>query len=204
MLKDLYKKAMDIVFVNFLWIITNLFGIFITLGASTTALFKVMFQIIRYDEPTSVLKEFTKAFKENFVFSTLVWLGLFVIGVPIYFMYISALSNGNDILLLLAIVGSYQWIIFFIYFFPTLALFKTDKPITMIKNVLIMSNTNIWINLKVLGSLAFVIILVLYVHIAFLVIAIGLYGFMVSFQLRNVFEPHLKQHELTEIEEEDK
>lgn len=204
MLKDLYKKAMDIVFANFLWIITSLFGIFITLGASTTALFKVMFQIIRYDESTSVLKEFSKAFKENFVFSTLVWLGLLIIGVPIYFMYITSLSNGNEILLLLAIVGSYQWIIFFIYFFPTLALFKTDKPITMIKNVLIMSNTNIWTNIKVLGSLAFVIILVLYVHIAFLVIAIGLYGFLISFQLRNVFEPHLKQLEPKEIEEEEK
>jgi uncharacterized membrane protein YesL len=203
MLKTFYKKSMDVVFVNFLWIITSLIGIFLTLGASTTALFKVIFQIIRYDEPTSVWDEFKKSFKENFVFSTIVWLILVVFGTSIYLLYINALSHNNDILLVLAVVGIYQWVIFFIYFFPVNALFKTDKPLTMIKNVMIMSNTNIWINIKVIGSFALVFILVVFIHPSFLVIAIGLYGFLVSFHLRKRFEPYLEQFEKNiETEEE--
>lgn len=195
MLKTFYKKSMDVVFVNFLWIITSLIGIFFTLGASTTALFKVIFQIIRYDEPTSVWDEFKKSFKENFVFSTVVWLILVVFGTSIYFLYIYALNQNNDILLVFAVVGIYQWVIFFIYFFPMNALFKTHKPLTMIKNVMIMSNTNIWTNFKVIGSLALVFILFVFIHPSFLVIAIGLYGFLVSFHLRKRFEPYLEQFE---------
>jgi|AntAceMinimDraft_17_1070374.scaffolds.fasta_scaffold09493_4 uncharacterized membrane protein YesL len=195
MLKDFYKKAMDVVFVNFLWIITSLLGIFLTLGAATSAMFSVMFKIINTDEPTSVLKEYWKSFKENFWFSTLVWLILVILAIPIYFMYIYSLNKGLDLLVILALVGAYQIIIFFIYFFPTLALFKTESKGQMLKNVLIMANKNLWTNFKVLGSLVFVIILVLYVHISFLVIAVGIYGFLVAFHLMKIFRPYLAQFE---------
>jgi DNA-directed RNA polymerase alpha subunit len=58
-----------------------------------------------------------------------------------------------------------------------------------------MANKNLWTNFKVLGSLIFVIILVLYVHISFLVIAVGIYGFLVAFHLKTVFRPYLAQFE---------
>ena len=192
MLKDMYKRSMDVVYTNFLWITTSLIGIFLTLGAATTAMFHVLFQIIRYDEPTSVFSHYKKSLKENFWFSTLVWFFLLIVGGLIYLMYITALNQGLDWLVVLAIVSAYQWIIFFIYFFPTLALFKTDKPLTMIKNVLIIANTSIWTNIKVLGSLAFPVLLVIFVHPVFLIIAIGLYGFLVSFHLRKRFEPWIE------------
>lgn len=202
MLKDLYKKSMDVVYANFLWILSCLIGIFFTLGASMTALFKVLFQIIRYDEPTSVFEEFKKSFKDNFVFSTLVWIILVILGVSIYMMYIVSLNNQMNVLLVISIVGAYQWVIFFIYFFPMVAIFKTDKPLAMIKNVLIMSNISIWTNIKVIGSLAFVFLLVVFVHPVFLVIAIGLYGFLVSFHLRKRFEPYISEFESQKEEEE--
>jgi uncharacterized membrane protein YesL len=202
MLKDLYKKSMDVVYANFLWILSCLIGIFFTLGASMTALFKVLFQIIRYDEPTSVFEEFKKSFKDNFVFSTLVWIILVILGASIYMMYIVSLNNQMNVLLVISIVGAYQWVIFFIYFFPMVAIFKTDKPLAMIKNVLIMSNISIWTNIKVIGSLAFVFLLVVFVHPVFLVIAIGLYGFLVSFHLRKRFEPYISEFESQKEEEE--
>jgi uncharacterized membrane protein YesL len=165
-------------------------------------MFSVLFKIINTDEPTSVMNEYWKSFKENFWFSTLVWLLLVVLGTPLYFMYIYALNNGLDILLVFAIAGAYQIIIFFVYFFPTIALFKTQSKGQMIKNVLIMANKNLWTNFKVLGSLAFVIILVLYVHISFLVIAVGIYGFLVAFHLLKVFRPFLAEFEKNNEEEE--
>ena len=202
MLKDFYKKAMDVVFVNFLWILTSLIGVFLTLGAATSAMFSVMFKIINTDEPTSVWKEYWKSFKDNFVFSTVVWLILVILALPVYFMYIYSLNNAVDLLVIVAIAGAYQLIIFFVYFFPTVSVFKTDSYWQMLKNVLIMANKNLWINFKVLGSIAAVIILVLYVHISFLVIAVGIYGFLVAFHLKKVFRPYLEQFEDT-IEEEE-
>jgi len=195
MLKDFYKKTMDVVFANFLWIITSLIGIFLTLGAATSALFRVLFKIITYDEPTSVLHEFKEGLKENFWFASIVWLILVILGIPLYFMYIYSLNNGVDILVVIAIFGAYEWILFFIYFFPTLAVFKTKNKIQMIKNVIYLANKNLWTNTKVLGSLMFVFILVIYVHISFLVIAIGIYGFLVAFHLKTVFKPYIENLE---------
>jgi uncharacterized membrane protein YesL len=172
---------MDIVFANFLWIIASLLGIFITTGASLCGLYRVIFKIIRYDEPTSVYREFKEGFKENFWFGTLVWFAILIIAVPLYLMYINALNTNNDIILLIAIVGSYQ---------------------LLIKNVLVMANTNIWVNIKIIGSFAFVGILVFYVSPAFLVIAIGLFGYLVGFHLHKVFVPHLLKFENLENEEE--
>lgn len=195
MLKNLYKKSMDVIYANFLWILLSLLGIFLTLGSSTKALFKVIFQIMRYDEPTSVFEEFKNSFKDDFVFTTIVWLILAVFGVSIYLMYIYALSNAEDFLLMIAIFASYQWLLFFIYFFPMVAIFKTDKPLTMIKNVLLMANINLWTNIKVIGSLAAVILCVIFIHPVFLIIAIGLYGFLVTFHLKKQFEPYIKKLE---------
>ena len=193
MLKDIYKKMMDIVFVNFLWFLTSLLGIGITLGASTTALFHVMHKITTYDEPTSVLRDYFKSFKENVVFSTLVWLLLVLLAVPMYFMYIHALSSSSAIFMVLSIVGFYQITVFFSFFFPTLAVFKTDNKMQLVKNVVIMSNTNIWTNIKVIGSLVFVVILVLYVHIVLIIIAPGVFGILVMFHLKKVFAPHIEK-----------
>ncbi len=202
MLKTFYKKAMDIVFVNFLWIFTSLFGILLTAGAATSALFKVIYLIIEKDEPTSVFLEFKKEFIDDFWKNTLVWLVLLILLASIYFMYITSLTNGNDILLILSIVGIYQWIIFFIYYFPIVALFKTKRQIDMIKNVILISNTNLWINFKVIGSLAFIVILIMYIHPVFLVIAIGIYGYLITYHLRKILRPYYEQWKFNELEEE--
>lgn len=195
MLKDFFKKTMDVVFVNFLWIITSLLGILLTLGAATSAMYKVIYKIIYYDEPTSVFKEFVKGFKENFKPATLTWLILLILAIPLYFMYLYALDHGVDLLVVIAIVGAYQWVIFFIYYFPTISLLKTDHVGQMIKNVLFLANKNLWRNFLVIGSLVFVLILVFYVHPSFLVIAPGLFGFLSAFHLRNMYKPYIEQFE---------
>ncbi len=202
MLKEIYKKTMDIVFVNFLWIFTSLFGILITAGAAFSGMFRVIYLIIERDEPTSVLSEFKKGFLEDFWKNTLVWLILVVLLGSIYFMYITSLSNNNDILLILSIVGLYQWLIFFIYYFPITALFKTKNQIDMVKNVIILSNLSIWTNLKAIGSIAFIIILVMFIHPIFLIIAIGIYGYLITFHLRKILKPYYEQWKFNELEEE--
>jgi len=200
-MKEFLKKLTDIIYVNFLWLLVSFLGLLITTGAATTALFRVIFQIMKKHEPTNVLNLFVKSFKENFLLSTLVWLVLIIIGIPLFFMYHYALSMEITWLLILAIVSSYQVILFLIYVFPTIALFKTDKHSTLIKNVLLLQNKNLWTNFKLLGSMLFVILLILFVHNMFLLLAVGLYGVLISFHLKKVFLPYLK--DLGEIDEEE-
>lgn len=198
MLKELFKKFTDLVYVNFLWLLASFFGLLVTFGAATTAMFRVAAQVLKTKEPTSVFPLFIKSFKENFKESTLVWMLLIILGIPLYMMYHYSLNNDLVILLVLAIFGMYEWMIFTIYVFPVIANFKTKHIGQLIKNVLLMSNMNLWINIKLLGSLALVILL-MFIHISLLLIAVGLYGVIVSYHLKKVFHPYHVQ--LGEIEE---
>lgn len=200
--KDLFKKIMDVVFVNFLWVFTSLFTLFIFSGAAFCGVYRVLFKMLRYDEPTSVLKEFKLGFKQNLWFATLVWLSILILLVPLYFLYITSLQTGNEIYLVIVFLGLYQIVLFFLYFFPTLALFETDKPLTMIKNVFFLANQNLWRNFKILGGVAFAGLLVFMVHPVFLVIAIGLCCFLTSFHLYKPFLPYLIKLEPLNEEEE--
>jgi uncharacterized membrane protein YesL len=198
MIKELFKKFTDIVYLNFLWLLASFFGLLITFGASTTAMFRVAFQILKTKEPTNVFNLFLSSFKENFKESTLVWFILVLLGAPIYMMYHYAINESQDILMIIAIFASYEWVIMMIYIFPTIANFKTKHLGQLIKNVLLLSNVNIWTNIKLLGSLA-VLILLMFIHSSLLLFAVGLYGVLVSYHLQKVFHPY--KANLGEIEE---
>lgn len=111
MLKDIYKNY-GFSFRKFPLDIYEPFGILLTAGAAFSAMFRVIYLIIERDEPTSVLLEFKKGFKDSFFKNTLIWVILLILLASIYFMYITSLANNSDILLILSIVGMYQWLIF--------------------------------------------------------------------------------------------
>ena len=126
-MKELFRQFTDIVFVNLLWILTSFLGLLITLGAATTAMFRVTSQILKKNEPTNVFSLFVESFKENFWISTLVWVVLLVFAAPLFYMYHYALNQEAFILLLIAIIGVYQLLIVTIYVFPIIATFKTKN-----------------------------------------------------------------------------
>lgn len=189
MMKELFKKFTDIVYLNFLWLLASFFGLLITFGASTSAMFRVAFQILKTKEPTNVFKLFVSSFKDNFKESTLVWFILVLLGAPIYMMYHYAINENQDILMIMAIFASYEWVIMMIYIFPTIAVFKSKHLGQLIKNVLLISNVNMWTNVKLLGSLALLILLI-FIHSSLLLFAVGLYGVLVSYHLQKVFHPY--------------
>jgi len=191
MIKELFRQFTDIIFVNLLWILTSFLGLLITLGAATTAMFRVTQQILKKNEPTNVLHLYIQSFKENFWISTLVWVVLLVLAAPLFYMYHYALNQEIFILLVIAIIGAYQLLIVTIYIFPIIATFKTKNYYQLMKNTLIIANTNLWTNFKVLGSLAFLILLIFVVHESLILIGVGLYGVLVSFHLKKVFKPYL-------------
>ena len=61
----------DFLILNILWLVCSV--PVITAGASTTALYSVMFKIIKKEEGY-IIKSFLKAFRQNFKQSTIVWL----------------------------------------------------------------------------------------------------------------------------------
>lgn len=193
MIKELFRQFTDIVFVNLLWILTSFLGLLITCGAATTAMFRVTSQILKKNEPTNVLQLFIQSFKENFWISTLVWVVLLVFAAPLFYMYHYALNQETFILLLIGVVGAYQLLIMTIYIFPIIATFKTKNFYQLMKNTLIIANTNLWTNFKVIGSLAFLILIIFIIHESLILIGVGLYGVLVSFHLKKVFQPYLIQ-----------
>ena len=189
MLKELFKKFTDIVYLNFLWLLSSFLGVLLTFGAATSAMFRVAFQILKTKEPTNVFELFFSSLKENFKESTLVWLLLVMLGVPLYMMYNYALNTDQAWLVVLAVFGFYEWVMFTLYVFPTIANFKTKNIFQLIKNVMLMSNMNMWFNIKLLGSLALVLLL-MFIHNSLLLVAVGLYGVLVSYHLTKVFHPY--------------
>lgn len=192
MLKELFKKFTDMVFVNFLWLLASFLGLLFTFGAATTAMFRVSFQILKTKEPTSVFQLFIQSFKENFKESTLVWLMLVILGVPLFMMYHYGVNQDIAWLVVISFVIFYEWLLFMVYAFPLIATFKTSSIGHLIKNVLLISNMSLWTNIKVLGSLALVLLL-MFIHSSLLLVAVGLYGVLVSYHLNKVFHPYKMQ-----------
>ena len=196
MLKEFYKKAMDVVYVNIIWILVSFLGILLTLGAATTALFRVLFQLFKTKEVTNVAPLFFKSFKENFFISTLVYFALLILGFSTYLMLSYGFHHNVIWIIVIGIFVAYEIFVFTVYFFPIVALFKTDGLKHLIKNVILLSNYHVWTNIKIGGSLVFVGFLIFYVHASFIILAVGIYGFLVAFQLRTIFRPYLEKLEM--------
>ncbi|TVP86978.1 MAG: DUF624 domain-containing protein [Acholeplasmataceae bacterium] len=199
--KELYRIVMDVVLLNLLWLLASFLGLLVTAGAATTAMFRVAFQILNRDEPTHVLDTFVKSFKADFWISTWVWLGLVVLGTPLFFAYHLALRDDLLVLLVFSIVGAYQLMMFAIYVFPIIARFKTKGFGQLVKNVLLLANASLWTNIKVLGSLAAVFLLAVFISPMFLLVAIGFYGLLVAFHLAPVLNPYAEPFEDSHEEE---
>ncbi len=192
-LKDFFRQFADTLYVHLLWVLVSFLGLLITFGASTTALFKVMFQIYKTEEPTYVSKLFFDTFKKEFVESTCVWLLILVFTAPLAWMLIYAYQTPNDWLFLIGIVVGYQLIMFFLFVFPVIAVFKSKSIISTIKNVIMMQNRNLLTNIKLLGSIVIFFAGMIWLHGSFILLLIPCYGFLVSFHLKSAFAPLIAQ-----------
>ena len=125
---------------NTLWMVCSL-PIF-TIGASTTALYKVTLKVA--DETDSTIsKEFFKAFRDNFAQATRIWLIMLVAGILLgtdgYIVsHLRAASTGPmavlwTLNLALIICASIVYVIVLIYVFPLISRFE-NTDWAMIKN----------------------------------------------------------------------
>lgn len=192
-LKELYQKITETLYVHLLWLLVSFLGLFITFGAATTALSRVMFQIYKKDEPTSVFKLFFKSFKENFKVATGVWFIILLAGVPLYFMLYDALARDDFILIVIALVAAYQIVMFTIYSFPIIALFETKSFAALIKNIFLIQTRFLWTNIKILGGFGAIILMMLFFHESLLLTVCLSYGFITTFHMIPIFEPFIER-----------
>lgn len=153
-LKDVWKRTADLVFLNFLFFAAILLGAFVTFGAAFKALFAVMFHLLDKDRATSVAKEFWIAFKDDFWFVTLLWLGFASIGAMLGFIWLYALSVDESIVAGATIVSAGMALSFFLVLFPMLGKYHARSRRQMMKNAVMIWAANPLSVLFLLGGIA--------------------------------------------------
>lgn len=141
----------NLVILNLLWIFTSL--PIITVGASTTAMYSVVF---KYADNTddAVIKPFFKAFASNFKQSTLVWLPVCLASALLVIDAYYLLGHANDA------ATPFLWVPFFVvllvlmvttaHVFPQIARYNVDTR-TALHNTLLMSLLHLFSTAGVVG-----------------------------------------------------
>lgn len=119
-------KAMYIISVNLLFILCSL--PVITAGASCTAMYTVLFQFAKNDEP-NILKTFFKAFRDNLKKATGIWTAMLVIMGTLMFNYYALyqMQGGwTEVLRVFLNLILVLWAMLWAYVFPTIAYYKNN------------------------------------------------------------------------------
>lgn len=179
----------NVLFVGLIWLICCL--PIITIGASTTALYDYSLKLADSTDGY-VLKSFFKAFKNNFVKSTILWifmlLGTGFLVIDAYICLRMGTAFSKFLFFAIIAIGILYFIIC-IYIFPVLAFFRVNVK-EVIKNAFIMGVGNLPLTLLIiiiLGIGGFIIYTVPY-----LIFALGSFvAYVSSFCYLSVFKKYV-------------
>ncbi len=127
------------VYLNILWFICCI--PIVTAGASTTALFYVTLKMVKNEEG-NVTVQFFRAFKENFRFSTKVWLIMLALGIVLgvdgFVLYHMRFENWFwAVLTAVFIVVVLAYLIIAMYIFPLMARFSNTVRMMFFNAIMI-------------------------------------------------------------------
>lgn len=119
----LLTRMFDLLVLNILFVLTSL-PIF-TIGAGLTALYSVTFQMIDNSQSSITSLYFAK-FKENFKQSTIIWLGMLLVTMILFFDINLIKSQGTIQTILVPLIYFFLLLIaaYFVLVFPFVAKFK--------------------------------------------------------------------------------
>lgn len=177
----------------------------ITIGPSVTAMHYVTLKIVR-DEEIYVLKDYFKAFKENFKQSVIAWLVFLVITAVFFVDYLILKDMGlENTKVFFMIIGAIYLLVCLtmMYVFPLMARFENSLKQT-VKNALFMSILHIFktIIMAVIYAIPFVL-LPLHYNVLMFFLLVGLSGpaYFNSFIWKSIFkkyEPEKMEEEITD------
>ena len=191
----------DIMILSLLWL---LFSIpFITLGASTSALFYVATRRIANREGY-ITSDFWEAFKTNFVKSTVLWMVFCVLFLLLVLNFIASgeLGGMRNFVLPVQIVVLIQLVFAFIYVFPLAARFEMPK-MQILKTSFYMANRHLATTVTCTVLLLATLYLTFIAPI-FALLAPGVYAVLSSYMLVRIFKryrPEMDKDPLLEIKE---
>lgn len=206
-------KIADACILNALWFITSL-PIF-TLGASTTALYRVTLNIVD-EKDGNISQQYFRAFKENFRQATQIWLILLPLGMFLGldgYILAHLRRSGNqsfDVIctlgLALIIVAAIVYVMVFLYVFPLVASVKNTN-IAMIKNSFFIAIRYLFCTILLAAIHFAMFFLVVSVFTPLIIFGEGVVALLCSYLLINViracsYDPNAPKEELSEGEEE--
>ncbi len=164
-----------------------------TIGAANSALYYVFLKLAK-DEEGYLIRDFFKAFKQNFKQGTIVWLILFIVGivliVDIYYFKFIPTTKGLFMYYLFCIIFLFYSIIN-LYIFPLISKFENTTK-NMFKFSFIMSIKHFgWTILMVV--LAIVMILSATRVPPILVFIPGILAFFNSYIFNHIFDIYIKK-----------
>ncbi len=154
-------KVFDMILVNLLWLVCSI--PVVTLGAATTAMYTVTFQIVRGENP-AVWKNFWNAFRDNCRQATIIWLIFLAAGAFIFLdLYLllfglKTLYFWEKIIVAILAVLAFIWLTMFQMVFPLLSQFENTVKRTILNSYMIPLN-NAMLSLGLLIISVFIVVL---------------------------------------------
>lgn len=188
-------RMTDLFLLNVLWIVTSL--PVITLGASTTALYTVVYKM-RKNEESYIARSYFKAFRENFRQGTALWLIILGSGGLLYFdMYITAITGieGKEMLSIVFLIAAVLFLLVVPYVFPVLARFDTTV-IQILKIATYLSLRHIYYTLPVLAIILVPVIIILsylYFLPVFLIISVSGSAYLTAYFFQKIYTKYQRE-----------
>lgn len=197
-----FMRVGNLIYLNILWILCCI--PVVTIGASTTALYRVTLDMAAKKESTIIIRFFT-AFRENFKPATKVWL-ILLLPTAVTFMntwlfFFGPVQRSIGMLLiwltpLLALVAILS------YVFPYVAMFE-DKPLVTIRNAALLALGNFprTILILVIKVAPFLVLwffpaFFFQTSILWFLIGFSIIAFFISKLMLISFDPYLPQEEI--------
>lgn len=169
----LVEDAAELFYLNVIWLLCCL--PIITAGASTTALLYVLMKKKRGEE-SYMIRDFFRAFKENFLQSSIMWLVLLMLSSAIctafYVLNKNAQAISTVVLIILG-VAALICVLILIYVFALQARYENTIAGT-VKNSLLLAIGNLPDTIFIIALLSAIVILI--VFIPYLIIVLLLFG----------------------------
>lgn len=193
------SRIFDLIYLNILWLIGSI--PIVTAGASTTALYSVMFKIVENEEGY-IARDFWKAYKDNFKQSTVIWILLLLVGMLFGIDFLILTLRGQtftDVLKVLTGMIFLFYCLELIFVFPVIAKFE-NTMFNILKNGLFIPVSRLPYALLVLtvtcGSVGVTFLNNMTIMIGAVIwniVGVAFIVFVNSLILRKLFEPYVEK-----------
>lgn len=132
-----FERIFDLIILNILWAVCCV--PVVTAGASTSALYYMTLKMAR-GESFAVIKDFAKAFRQNFLKATILWIFILIPGATLamgyYYIYSKRLTASMGALML-ALFCTVLYLLLITYLFPLQARFENAVAGTIINSFIL-------------------------------------------------------------------